>query len=49
MSEEYPDEDYPCETCASSDWCDSWEAKFCCELCNYLGGGDCDNCDPMDI
>ena len=41
------DDDYPCDNCPQD--CDGWEAKFCCELCQYLGGGDCDDCDPMDI
>lgn len=49
MCEEYKDEDYPCDDCPSSEHCDGWEAKFCCSLCEYLGGGDCDSCDPMDI
>ena len=44
------DDDYPCDNCPRAEWCDGWEAKFCCELCQYLGGGsDCDDCDPMDI
>lgn len=30
-------------------YCDGWEAQFCCTLCEYHGGGDCENCDPMDI
>lgn len=44
------EDDYPCDTCSQADWCDHWEAQFCCTLCMYLGGGDdCDSCDPMDI
>ena len=45
------DDGYPCDTCSSRDSCDGWEAKFCCELCNYLydGNPDCEDCDPMDI
>lgn len=43
------DDDYPCNTCSSSDYCDGWEAMFCCTLCHYNGSEDCDNCDPMDI
>lgn len=26
--------------------------RYCCDLCQWLGGGkeqDCDDCDPMDI
>lgn len=49
MDNEIFDEDYPCDNCSSADTCDGWEAKFCCELCEYLGGGDCDDCDSMDI
>lgn len=51
MAEDYTeyDDDYPCETCPSKDTCDGWEAQFCCTLCEYYGGGDCENCDPMDI
>lgn len=49
MSEEYEDDDYPCNDCPQADTCDGWEAQFCCTLCNYYGHGDCDNCDPMDI
>lgn len=43
------DSDYPCDNCERKDWCDGWEEKFCCTLCEYTGGGDCENCDPMDI
>jgi len=43
----------PCETCGRAEWCDGWEAQFCCELCTWLNGGEepswCDDCDPMDI
>ena len=42
-------DDYPCDTCLQADWCDHWEAQFCCTLCCHLGLEDCDNCDPMDI
>ena len=42
-------EDYPCKDCSTKDWCDGWEAQFCCALCYYNGREDCDNCDPMDI
>lgn len=41
------DEDYPCNDCGMD--CDSWEARFCCQLCEYHGGGDCNECDVMDI
>lgn len=49
--EDYDDDfdECPCDTCNKSEWCDGWEARYCCELCQYLGGGDCDSCDPMDI
>ena len=47
--EEYLDDENPCNSCPQSDYCDGWEAQFCCRLCEYLGGGDCDHCDPMDI
>jgi len=45
------DDNYPCNDCSQSDYCDGGgEAKYCCTLCQWLGGGwDCDNCDPMDI
>lgn len=48
---EYDDE-YPCDNCQSKDTCDIWEARFCCTLCEYQNGGDCENCencDSMDI
>lgn len=35
-----------CDDCEIGD---GWEAQFCCTLCEYHGGGDCSNCDPMDI
>lgn len=43
------DEDYPCNDCPRAEDCDGWEARYCCELCEYMGRGDCENCDPMDI
>lgn len=43
------DDDYPCDNCGSKDYCDGWEARYCCTLCEWYGGGDCDDCDPMDI
>lgn len=39
----------PCDTCDQQDYCDGWEARFCCILCEWMGGGDCNSCDPMDI
>lgn len=39
----------PCETCSQSDFCDGWEARYCCTRCRALGLEDCDNCDPWDI
>lgn len=39
----------PCDTCASQDSCDGWDARYCCTLCQWYGMTDCDNCDPMDI
>lgn len=46
--DDYYDEN-PCTDCGKADYCDGWEARYCCDLCNYLGGGDCDTCDPWDI
>lgn len=43
------DVDYPCNGCSQEDYCDSWDAQFCCMLCHYYGYPDCENCDPMDI
>ena len=43
------DDDYPCDNCDSKDYCDSWEARYCCTLCHWHGCEDCDNCNPMDI
>ena len=41
----------PCDECTQYDYCDSWEAQFCCTRFKYIYDGDtpCDNCDPMDI
>lgn len=39
--------DYPCDNCDMN--CDGWDAQFCCTLCEYLGGRDCEDCDPWDI
>jgi hypothetical protein len=50
---EEDDSEDPCETCEERDYCDAWEAQFCCTLCCYMNGGEeppwCDECDPMDI
>lgn len=43
------DEECPCETCSNKESCDGWDAAYCCILCDWLGGGDCENCDPWDI
>jgi hypothetical protein len=40
-------DDYPCNECGLD--CDGWDTQFCCKLCEYNGGGDCENCDPHDI
>lgn len=48
--DDYLEDDYPCDTCSQADYCDGCEARFCCTLCEYNGGGwDCDNCDHLDI
>ena len=51
MDEELDDTDdtdkNPCDSCEIQ--CDSWEARYCCDLCHFLGCEDCENCDPMDI
>lgn len=47
MSEDY--NDYPCDSCGFKDHCDEWESQFCCTLCDYYGGGNCDDCEPWDI
>lgn len=51
MSEEYEDDDYPCNDCPQADYCDGQETQFCYTLCHYNYDGDtpCDDCDPMDI
>ena len=41
------DDDYPCVNCINK--CDAWEAEYCCLLCEHLGGGNCDDCDPWEI
>ncbi len=47
------DEESPCETCDRKDWCDGWEAQFCCDLCIWQNDGKeppwCEDCDPWDI
>ena len=47
MEDNELEDDYPCVNCDSN--CDHWEARYCCVLCNYYGGGDCDDCDPWEI
>lgn len=49
MIDGHIDEVCPCDTCSLAESCDGWEAQFCCTLCNWYGGGDCENCDPMDV
>ena len=49
MDDYYDDDPCPCDTCNTKDFCDGWEARYCCTLCQWLGTTDCDNCDPMDI
>lgn len=49
MEEEQYDDDYPCNKCILKDYCDQWEAMFCCQLCRYNGNEHCESCDPMDI
>ena len=39
----------PCDACSNRDYCDGWDARYCCTLCQWYGMTDCDNCDPMDI
>ena len=47
--DEERDED-PCHTCDRQEFCDGWEAQFCCTLCRYYNDDpDCEYCDPMDI
>lgn len=43
------DVNYPCEDCPDYEFCDGWDAEFCCKLCQYLGNEHCEECDPMDI
>ena len=47
--DEMEETESPCNTCGNAEYCDEWEAQFCCRLCRYCGGGDCANCDPMEI
>lgn len=42
-------EKYPCDDCPRKDTCDTWDARYCCELCSYNGLEDCENCDTWDI
>ena len=44
------DSDYPCDSCSDREFCDGWEARYCCTLCHwYSDEPDCDDCDPWDI
>lgn len=43
------DGECPCEDCSQAEYCDSWEARFCCTYCHWLGCGHCDDCDSMYI
>lgn len=48
---EFTDDESPCDSC-ERDYCDSWEAMYCCDLCRHTYGDDeppCDMCDPWDI
>ena len=49
INDSYEADPHPCDTCSHSDFCDGWDARFCCTLCQWYGMTDCDNCDPMDI
>lgn len=40
----------PCINCNMKDYCTSWEAMFCCDLCQaHNEYPDCDGCDKYDI
>ena len=43
------DKECPCDNCESKNYCDIWEAQFCCRLYQYNKTEHCNNCDPMDI
>lgn len=45
------DKDLPCCDCEKYEYCDGWDAQFCCKLCKYKYGEDtpCENCDTDDI
>jgi len=50
LDEELDESESPCHTCDRQEFCDGWEAQFCCKLCLYYNDDpDCENCDPMDI
>lgn len=49
MDDYYDNDPCPCDSCSHRDYCDGWEAHFCCTLCQWHGMTDCENCDPMDI
>lgn len=43
------EEKYPCIDCEESNYCDHWDAQYCCILCAFLDAEHCEDCDPMDI
>lgn len=48
--EEHDESEYPCNDCTEAEFCDGWDAIYCCRLCHYYNDEpDCDNCDPRDI
>ena len=48
--EEPCESEHPCHDCPQAEYCDGWEATYCCTLCLYYNDEpDCENCDPMDI
>lgn len=47
MEDDELEDDCPCVNCDYD--CDHWEARYCCTLCHYYGGGDCDDCNSWDI
>lgn len=48
-TEDYYDDDCPCNTCPQNGECDGWEMQFCCALCHYSGLEDCENCNFWDL
>ena len=48
--EEPCESEHPCNDCPKAEFCDGWEASYCCTLCSYYNDEpDCENCDPTDI